>query len=266
VTTLDTIKDRYEAVKDRIARAAERTGRRGEDICLVAVTKYVGVEEIRELVQLGHRDFGENLVQQLVQRTAMIGEWQARQRAHPALGPALVNDPIRWHMIGHLQRNKARKAAELCRLIHSVDSLRLAEELQAIGLKLDRPVDMLLQVNTSGEASKFGCAPGAARHLAEQFESMANLRLRGLMTMAPHSENPDEARPTFARLRELYEEIRSMGVGGGKRGHFNILSMGMSGDFEAAIDEGANLVRVGSALFGDSPAGHDQADHDAPNA
>jgi pyridoxal phosphate enzyme (YggS family) len=152
-------------------------------------------------------------------------------------------------MIGHLQRNKARKVVEFVRLTHSVDSLRLAEELQALALKRDQVIEVLIQVNCSGEASKFGCPMPAAIPLAEQIHSMINVRLRGLMTMAPYSENPEDARPTFARCRELFEEMQTLGFT--QEHPFNILSMGMSGDFEVAISEGANIVRVGTAIFGE---------------
>ena len=262
MTTLETLKDRYAEVKDRIARAAGRAGRSPDGIRLVAVTKYTGAEEIRELMALGHADFGENHVQQLVQRAAMIGEWQARLRKSsgvPATNPA--DAPVRWHMIGHLQRNKARKACELCSLIHSVDSLRIAEEVQTFAYKSARPIDVLLQVNCSGEGQKYGCSLPAARHLAEQIEGMINVRLRGIMTIAAESDNPEDARPAFVKAREVFEEIAKTGVGGGLKageGHFNILSMGMSADFEVAISEGANLVRVGSAIFG--PGTRGQAD------
>jgi pyridoxal phosphate enzyme (YggS family) len=254
VTTLDTLKERYHDVQTRIARAAEKSGRGAKSVVLVAVTKYAGIDQVRELYQLGQRDFGENDVQQLVQRSAMFDEWRARQggvkqasgsHAKPDTGP-------RWHVIGHLQRNKVRKACELGRLIHSVDSLRLGEEIQQAATKIDRTVDVLLQVNASGERSKYGCAIAAAPHLAEQIETMVNVRVRGLMTMAPHSEDPSETRETFIRLRELFEEMSKAGIGGN---HFNILSMGMSNDFEIAIEEGANLVRVGSAIFG-APVSH----------
>lgn len=260
--TLDSLKARYEAVQDRVARAAARAGRSPESVALVAVSKYTGADEIRELIQLGHRDFGENQIQQLMQRSAMISEWQQRQRTLPGLKQSHAAEGIRWHVIGHLQRNKARKAAEIASLIHSVDSLRLAEELQSIGLKIGRPIDILLQVNTSGEESKFGCAPAAAKHLADMMETMLNLRLRGLMTMAPYSTDPEASRPCFSRLHDLFEEIAKMGVGRAgvsahSGSHFNILSMGMSGDFEVAIEEGSNLIRVGSAIFGDRAGGTD---------
>ncbi len=248
MTTLETLKDRYAEVKDRIARAAQRAGRGPDSVRLVAVTKYTGAEEVRELLALGHADFGENHVQQLIQRAAMIGEWQARLRK--GAGAASSPAEVRWHMIGHLQRNKARKACELCALIHSVDSLRIAEEVQNYAYKSPTPVDVLLQVNCSGEGQKHGCALPAARHLAEQIEGMINVRLRGVMTMAAESPNPEDSRAAFAKCRDVFDEIAKMGVGGGPKGHFNILSMGMSGDFEVAVSEGANLVRVGSAIFG----------------
>ncbi|MCC6659341.1 MAG: YggS family pyridoxal phosphate-dependent enzyme [Phycisphaerales bacterium] len=247
----ETLAERYESVRGRIAAAAERTGRRGQDVLLVAVTKFAEPEQIRELVTLGHRDLGENKVQQLVQRASQLEESLSRQRVLPHARSSPVPE-VRWHMIGHLQRNKARKAIEFSRLIHSVDSLRLAEEIQVAAMRREQPVDVLIQVNCSGEASKFGCPGPAAVHLAEQIDTMVSVRLRGLMTMAPLIENSAAAREaairTFARGREAFEEIQKAGVG---EGRFNILSMGMSGDFEEAIAEGANLVRVGSAIFGE---------------
>lgn len=260
--TLANLKERYEEVRARIAAAAGRSGRTGREVVLVAVTKTAEPDQIRELMRLGHQDFGENRVQQLVQRAAIIDEWLQRHRtmlhvsgAHSAgdellpdtSGLSAVPAAVRWHMIGHLQRNKAKKVVEVCRLIHSVDNLRAAEEIQTIAVKRDKPVDVLLQVNCSGERQKFGCAVPAAIHLAEQIETMLHVRLRGLMTMAAYSERAEDSRLTFVRLRELFEEIRDSGA---VSPHFNILSMGMSNDFEVAIEEGSNMVRVGSAIFG----------------
>jgi PLP dependent protein len=150
-------------------------------------------------------------------------------------------------MIGHLQRNKVRKIVGLARLIHSVDSLRLAEEIQLAATKVDEPIEVLVEVNTSGEKSKFGIAPAAARHLIDQIDTMMNIRVRGLMCMAPLVEDPEQARPTFERCRDLFEEIAKVAAVGER---FNILSMGMSNDFEVAIECGANMVRIGSAIFG----------------
>ena len=150
-------------------------------------------------------------------------------------------------MIGHLQRNKVKQVVPLVHLIHSVDTLRLAEELQALAARTDRTIDILLQVNASGEETKFGVAAPAVIHLAEQIDSMVHLRLRGLMTMAPYSDDPETARAVFNRTAEFFQDIRKAKVGGDT---FNILSMGMSGDYQIAIQEGANLVRIGTALFG----------------
>jgi pyridoxal phosphate enzyme (YggS family) len=248
----DTLSERYAHVRERIATAAKRAGTDPRTVVLVAVTKYAEPDQIRELIKLGHADFGENRVQQLTQRAAMLDEWLARQRSLTTGGPAKnIPESVRWHMIGHLQRNKAKKVLEICRLIHSVDSLRLAEEIQTLAVKRDQATDVLLQVNISGEESKGGCAPPAAIHLAEQIDTMINVRLRGLMTMAPHTDNPEDARWSFARCRDLYYEIRDAGIAAG---HFNILSMGMSNDFEVALEEGSNLVRIGSSIFGEPPA------------
>lgn len=254
------LKARYDEVTGRIADAARRAGRRETDVLLVAVTKYAEPDQIRELIGLGHRDFGENKIQSLLQRAAMVQEYLDRHRvlsntreSSVMLGPLSGSMPqqVRWHMIGHLQRNKARKAVECCRLVHSVDSLRLAEELQTIGHKRDEPIDVLVQINCSGEEQKSGCVPAAAPHLVEQIDTMIFVRVRGLMTMAPVTEDPEkDARPVFGRCRELFMEIAKTGIGDGK---FNLLSMGMSGDYECAIEEGANLVRVGSAIFGQAP-------------
>ncbi|MEO1584786.1 MAG: YggS family pyridoxal phosphate-dependent enzyme [Planctomycetota bacterium] len=247
-----TLDSRYASVVSRVAAAADRAGQDASRVHLIAVTKYAEVEDIKRLVELGHRDFGENRVQQLTQRAAMIDEWVKRRQTLPAVaGDGPIPDPPRWHMIGTLQRNKAKQVAECSRLIHSVDSMRLAEELQSVGLKREQRLDVLIQVNVSGEDSKFGCPVPAAEPLAAAMESMAYLRVRGLMTMAPYSEDAENARPHFARLRDVFEDMSKLGFGDGA---FNLLSMGMSGDFEVGIEEGANLVRVGSAIFGERAA------------
>jgi pyridoxal phosphate enzyme (YggS family) len=257
-----TLRERYDDVRARVAQAAEKSGRRASDIMLVAVTKYASIEDIRELVSFGHEDLGENRVQQLVQRAALIEEFNARRAERGASAT-----PVRWHMIGSLQRNKVKQTIEVARLIHSVDSLRLAEELQehaearatggqrgstrsqpAAGPVHGSPVDILIEVNVSGEASKHGVAPAAARHLVDMIDTMVALRPRGLMCMAPNTGSIDDARRTFTRCKEIFDEIRAIGSGGER---FDILSMGMSGDYEVAIECGSNLVRVGSAIFGE---------------
>ena len=239
-------------VMGRVGAAAERSGRRAEDVLVVAVSKYAELDQLRTLVDLGHVDFGENQVQQLAQRAPQLTEYLARQRSLRGASPTkdAVPDRIRWHMIGHLQRNKVKQCVPHTQLIHSVDSLRLAEELHNFGNKHDVDTDVLLQVNVSGEKTKGGVAPAAAVHLLEQMDSMMHLRCRGLMTMAPHCEDPEDTRGVFARTRELFEDCRSSRWAGPR---FNVLSMGMSNDYEVAVEEGANLVRVGSALFGAKP-------------
>jgi pyridoxal phosphate enzyme (YggS family) len=251
-----TLKERYEDVRGRIADAAARSGRRPDDIVLAAVTKFASIDQVRELIELGHTDFAENRVQALVQRAGQIDEFLQRHRQLHSSRHVNLPRQLRWHMIGHLQRNKVRKVLELVRLIHSVDSLRLAEEIQVAAAKREEPMEVLVQVNVSGEKTKYGVAPAAAGHLVEQIDTMMSIRPRGLMCMAPLVEDPEEVRPVFERCRELAEDIRSHGLGGDQ---FDILSMGMTNDFEVAIECGANVVRVGSAIFG-PPADPDQAD------
>ena len=246
-----TLKQRYASVRERVAEAARRSGRTPESIMIIAVTKYAAMDQVRELVELGHTDLGENHVQSLVQRAAQIDEFLQRRRQLSSNRGANLPKQIRWHMIGHLQRNKVRKVLGVARLIHSVDSLRLAEEIQAAAGRLEQPVEVLVQVNAFGEKSKFGIAPAAARHLIDQIDTMLHLRVRGLMCMAPETEDQQSLRPVFERTRELFEELRRVGSAGDR---FDILSMGMTNDFEVAIESGANMVRIGSAIFGDERA------------
>jgi pyridoxal phosphate enzyme (YggS family) len=222
-----------------------------------------------ELIELGHRDFGESRVQQFLQRAAYINEWLSRRESLPNVaaerhailggGPELGASEVRWHMIGDVQRNKARRVIECTRLIHSVDSMRVAEELQMAALKIEEPVEVLLQVNCSGENQKHGVSLPAAIHVAEQIDSMTYVDLRGVMTMAPHVENPEDARFAFERCQECFEEIQTAGFG---EGRCNLLSMGMSSDFETAIECGANIVRIGSSIFGSGEGEQDDVETD----
>ncbi len=272
VTSAGQLREAYRKTTEQVAEAALRSGRRPTDILTVAVTKYASPDQIRLLWELGQVDFAENRVQQLAQRAALMDEFVARRRW---LGPAMhevLDQPklketqqptrqsggIRWHMIGRLQRNKIKAVVPLVRLVHSVDSLRLAEDLHAFGAKQDRVIDVLLQVNASGEESKAGITPAAVPHLAEQIDSMVHLRLRGLMTMAPHCDDAEDSRPTFTRTAEVFHELRQSKLGGQA---VNILSMGMSTDYIVAIEEGANLVRLGSVFFG-TPTGQQDTDED----
>jgi len=241
-----TIKDRYEKVQERIREAAIRAHRDVNDIHLLAVTKYASVDDVRQLVDLGHVDFGESRLQHFTQIAAQIEEYIARRKE--LREPDLAN-PIRWHFIGHLQRNKCRRVIPLTRMIHSVDSLRLAEEIQEIACKKNKVVEVLLQTNISRERQKTGIAPAAVGYLLEQLSTMPNVTPRGMMCMAPASDDPEQSRPVYMRCSELFTEMQLNPHCGDA---FNVLSMGMSSDFEVAIECGANIVRVGSALFGES--------------
>ncbi len=254
-----TLKQRYKAVKDRVAAAARRCGRSPDGIIFTVVTKYAAIDQIRELIELGHVDFGESRVQNLVQRAAQIEEFLARHRQLTSGRKVNIPDQVRWHMIGGLQRNKVRKVINLARLIHSVDSLRLAEEIQQAAAKREEPVEILLQVNTTGDKTKSGVAPAAAMHLLEQIDTMMSLCPRGLMCMAPLEEDPQQTSPVFERCRELFDEIKKSGCAGER---FDILSMGMSNDFEVAIENGSNLVRIGTAVFGKPDPSQLQEDSD----
>ena len=241
---MTTIKDRYEKVQERIANAAKRAGRDSSDIHLVAVTKYASVDDVRQLVDLGHVDFGESRLQHFTQIAAQIAEYIDRRQE---LGEPDLATPVRWHFIGHLQRNKCRRVLPLTRMIHSVDSLRIAEEIQEIAGKKNLTIEVLLQANISRERQKTGIAPAAVGYLLEQIATMPNVIPRGMMCMAPESKDPEESRPIFQRCSELFEEMQTNPHRGDA---FNVLSMGMSSDFEIAVECGSNIVRVGSALFG----------------
>jgi len=242
--------DNLRRVVDRIAAAAERSERQPEDVQLVAVTKSVEMDVIRQLLELGVADLGESRVQVLVKRAGMLDEqWQRRLARTSQESPDQPARP-RWHMVGHLQRNKVRGILPWIELIHSLDSLRLAEEISAQAVKADREVRALMQINPTAEKTKFGVAVGAAMHLAEQIVSLPNLTLIGLMAMAPLDDDPEKARPAFERTRELFEEIRGEKVVGPEFAH---LSMGMSSDYVVAIEEGATMVRIGTALFDGLP-------------
>jgi pyridoxal phosphate enzyme (YggS family) len=220
--------ERLDEVRARIARAAQSSGRRPESVTLVAIVKTVAPDLVLAAIGLGIADLGENRVQEAEAKIAAVGRRAAR-----------------WHMVGHLQRNKAGKAVELFDRIQSVDDAALAEALsrRAVAAGVELPV--LIEVNVSGEATKFGVSPEALRGLVDRVAALPGLRLDGLMTVGAPVERPEDARPAFARLRELRERAE-----GWLDRALPELSMGMSGDYEAAVAEGASLVRIGTALFG----------------
>ena len=238
------VAERYELVKECIRRAAERGGRDPEKVFLVAVTKNATPTEVRVLHRMGQIDFGESRMQHFVRMASQLDEFRCRQRE--LHGGIDIPESIRWHFIGHLQRNKVRRVISTARLVHSVGSLKLAEEIQSTHRDDTPPIEILIQVNVSGEKGKQGVAPAAATHLVDQVRTMLGVRIRGLMCMAPFSTDPETSRPVFIRARELFDDIRRSGG----REDFNLLSMGMSNDFEIAVECGANLVRVGTAIFG----------------
>ena len=246
--------EKLEEVRDRIGEACARARREPREVTLVAVTKTAAPEQMREILQLGVSDLGESRVQYLVQRAGQLNEFHQRRVAH---GDAMVSEKLRWHMIGHLQRNKIKPVLPIVSLIHSVDSLRLAEELETQAGKIGKRQAVLMQINASEETSKSGVAVGAAVHLAEQIDSMPNLHLMGLMTMAPLEADEKTIRHTFTRTREIFEEMQWHKIGGPSLKH---LSMGMSNDFELAIEEGATMVRIGTALFGGKVQDHEEAE------
>ncbi len=226
---MGSIAENLKRVKKRIAAAADRSGRAADDITLVAVTKTVPVERIQEAIALGVQHIGENRVQ------------EAREKI------PRISQPVKWHMIGHLQRNKVKYAVELFDMIQSVDDFTLAQEIQKRAGRLQRVMPVLIEVNTSGESTKFGVVPAEALQLAQQIDALPNVQLRGFMTIAILSENRERIRDCFKQLREIFENAR---VQNWERATIDILSMGMSHDFEIAIEEGATMVRIGSAIFG----------------
>lgn len=235
------VAERLASVRRRIEAAARQAGRDPAAIALVAVSKSVEPARIREAFAAGQRIFGENRVQELVAKAEELAELAAPGE-HGAAG-----GPIEWHMVGHLQRNKVRHVVRHVAMLHSLDSLRLAEELDRQLQKLGRRLDVLVEVNTSGEPTKFGVAPEEAPALVKACSRFDTLRLVGLMTIGPNTSHTGAIRRAFRTLRELRDRLRDEGLAGPEFVH---LSMGMSGDFEVAVEEGATLVRIGTAIFG----------------
>jgi len=211
-------------VRERIAAAAERAGRDAASVTLVAVTKTLDVSMVREAAACGITDVGENYVQEAEAKWLEIG------------------DAVRWHFIGHLQRNKVKAAVRWSSMIQSVDSLELAKEISRRAMQIGKVQDVLVEVKISPEATKFGIEPEEAVPFATRIAELEGLRVLGFMGMAPFLPDPEGTRPLFAQLRELWEKL--------PREQRRYLSMGMTADFEVAIEEGANMVRIGTAIFG----------------
>ena len=223
------LKDNIERVQERIHAACQRSGRRPEDVKVLAVSKTIGADLIRQAYECGLKEFGENRVQEAA-----------------AKRPALSGLDVTWHLIGHLQTNKARLARELFNWFHAVDSLRIAQKLDQVAGLEGQKFPVLIEVNLGGEESKFGVQEQIVP-LVEQIAQLKSIDLRGLMVIPPFTENPEDARPHFRRLRELAAQIEAQKIPGVL---MQELSMGMSHDFEVAIEEGATIVRIGTAIFG----------------
>lgn len=217
-------------IHERISRACFRCGRKPEEVTLVAVTKTFSSDLIQEAVDAGQLDFGENYVQEMNEKRG-----------------DLLNAKLRWHFIGHLQTNKVRNLAEYVYLIHTVDNAHLAAEVQKRAEKQNRVIDVLVEVHTTAETTKSGVSPDKTIDLVKQISSFRNVRMRGLMTMGPFSDDPNDSRPSFRQLAELQRRIDGEGIPGVSAKE---LSMGMTHDFEVAIEEGATIVRLGTAIFG----------------
>lgn len=216
-------------VKKRISEAAKAAGRNENEVTLIAVSKTKPVEMIKEAYDTGIRDFGENKVQEIMEKY-----------------PLLPSD-IRWHLIGHLQTNKVKYIIDKVCMIHSVDSLKLAEEISRQAVKHNVTVDILIEVNVAAEESKFGVRPEDAIDLCRDISTLPGIRIRGLMTVAPFTSDPEENRPVFCALRQLFVDIDGKNI---DNVCMDCLSMGMSNDYTVAIEEGATFVRVGTSIFG----------------
>lgn len=224
------VAENVEIVKKRIREVCSRCGRKPEDVFLVGVSKTFGIDRVREAVRAGLLDIGENYAQELLEKRSQLND-----------------ERIRWHFVGHLQSNKVKHVAEYIHLIHSVDNDRVAEEIQKRAERIGRVIDILVEVHTTDEATKCGVAPDRTLDLVKRISALDRVRVEGLMTMGPFSDDPNDSRPAFRQLADLRERISREGLEHVTMRH---LSMGMSHDFEVAIEEGATIVRIGTAVFG----------------
>jgi pyridoxal phosphate enzyme (YggS family) len=223
------ISENIRTVRSRIERAAAKVGCSADEIKLVAVSKTVEPERINQAILCGIDTIGENRVQEAEKKFKQITR------------------PVKKHLVGHLQTNKAKKAVELFDFIQSVDSLRIAEEISKRGLEAGKVMEVLVEVNTSCEETKFGMEEDKVVPLVETISKLEGIKIKGLMTIGLFSDNPEDTRPCFKRLKEFFDRIKSAGI---RNVEMRYLSMGMTGDFEVAIEEGSNMVRVGTGIFG----------------
>jgi len=224
-----SIKENLEKIKQQIWSRSELAGRKPQEVTLVAVTKTVKVDKIEEAIASGVRIIGESHVQ------------EAKEKYEK------VRNKIIWHLVGHLQTNKAKDAVRIFDLIHSVDSARLAKEIDRQARKIGKVQKILIEVNVSGEESKYGLSPEEVIPFVNEISGLSNISVKGLMTMVPFYENPEDCRSHFRKLKELMEEVKAENINNVEMVY---LSMGMTNDFEVAIEEGSNMVRIGRAIFG----------------
>lgn len=227
---MSTIADNMEQVKQNIVRACQKVGRDEKDVTLITVSKTKPIEMLRDAYEAGSRDFGENKVQEMLDKIPQMP------------------DDVRWHMIGHLQRNKVKYIVDKAYLIHSVDSLRLAEEISKEAVKKQVTANILIEVNVAGEESKFGTGFEEAISLVQAAALLPNISIQGLMTIAPYVGNAEENREIFRKLKDLSVDIAMKNI---DNVSVNVLSMGMTGDYTVAVEEGATYVRVGTGIFGE---------------
>ena len=226
---MEIIKNNLEIINEKIKKAALRTNKNPEEIKLVAVTKTATIKQIKEAISVGVKIIGENKVQ------------EAKEKYQ------ILSANIEWHLVGHLQTNKVKYAIEIFDLIHSVDSIKLAKEIDKRSLQFGMITNVLVEVNVSGEETKYGIKPEEVEPFLKEISEFSRIRVRGLMTIAPIAEDKEEVRPYFRKLRKLFEKIKIENM---KNIRMDYLSMGMTEDFEAAIEEGANMVRIGRGIFG----------------
>ncbi len=227
---MSLIKENIEEINKRIEKAALKSGRKKEDITFVVVTKTVDTERMKEAACCGEVNFGENKVQELTNKYDSFG------------------NEIKWHLIGHLQTNKVKYIIDKVELIHSVDSVKLAEEISKRAVQKEISAKVLLEVNVAKEESKFGIKPEKLEEAAKEIALLPNVEIKGLMTVAPFVENPEENRIYFRQMRELLVDINSKKI---DNIDMEVLSMGMTGDYEVAIEEGSTLIRIGTGVFGE---------------
>jgi pyridoxal phosphate enzyme (YggS family) len=225
------VAENVETIKKRIGEVCGRCGRRPEDVLLVGVSKTFGVDSIRKAAESGLFDIGENYAQELLEKRNNLND-----------------ERIRWHFIGHLQSNKVKYIIDYIHLVHTVDSERVAEELQKRAQKAGRSVNVLVEVHTTDEATKYGVQPAVTVDLVKRLSKFSRVKVLGLMTMGPFSDDPEDSRPSFQQIADLRSAIEHEGIENVSMQH---LSMGMTHDFEVAIEEGATIVRIGTAIFGE---------------